>query len=84
MSELVLGPLLRYVGEREATIWVETDCACEVEVLAARTPTFEVDGHHYALVRVEGLEPGTSTPYEVHVDGECRWPPAHSPSTWTS
>ncbi|MEJ7655836.1 MAG: alkaline phosphatase D family protein [Thermoleophilaceae bacterium] len=79
MSELVLGPLLRYVGEREATIWVETDCACEVEVLAARTPTFEVDGHHYALVRVEGLEPGTSTPYEVHVDGECHWPPAHSP-----
>ncbi|MDQ3357190.1 MAG: alkaline phosphatase family protein, partial [Actinomycetota bacterium] len=79
MSELVLGPLLRYVGEREATIWVETDCACEVEILAARTPTFEVDGHHYALVRVEGLQPGTSTPYEVHVDGECHWPPAHSP-----
>ena len=46
MSELILGPLLRYVGEREATIWVETDCACEVEVLGARTPTFEVDGHH--------------------------------------
>ena len=79
MSELVLGPVLRYVGEREATVWVETDCACEVEVLGARTPTFEVDGHHYALVLVRGLEPGTSTPYEVHVDGECHWPPAHSP-----
>ncbi len=79
MSALVLGPLLRYVGEREATIWVETDCACEVEVLGARTPTFEVAGHHYALVRVGGLEPGTATPYEVHVDGECHWPPAHSP-----
>jgi hypothetical protein len=79
MSELVLGPLLRYVGERDATIWVETDCACEVEVLGAKAPTFEVDGHHYALVLVKGLEPGTSTPYEVHVNGECHWPPAHSP-----
>ena len=79
MSELVLGPLLRYVGEREATIWVETDCTCEVEVLGARTMTFEVAGHHYALVRIVGLEPGTATPYEVYVDGECCWPPAHSP-----
>ena len=79
MSELVLGPLLRYVGEREATIWVETDSACEVEVLGAKTPTFEIEGHHYALVLVKGLEPGTSTPYEVHIDGECHWPPAHSP-----
>ncbi|CAA9487976.1 MAG: Phosphodiesterase/alkaline phosphatase D [uncultured Solirubrobacterales bacterium] len=79
MSELVLGPLLRYVGEREATIWVETDCACEVEILGNRTPTFEVSGHHYALARIDELEPGTATPYEVHVDGECRWPPAHSP-----
>ena len=30
---LVLGPLLRYTGESEATVWVETDTACEVEVL---------------------------------------------------
>ena len=32
--ELTLGPLLRYVGETEATIWVETERACEVEILA--------------------------------------------------
>ena len=33
MAELVLGPLLRYVGETEATVWVETDEPCEVEIL---------------------------------------------------
>ena len=79
MSELVLGPLLRYVGEREATVWVETGSPCEVEVLGHRARTFEVGGHHYALVRVVGLDPGTETPYEVHLDGECRWPPPHWP-----
>src|SRR5215218_7447057 len=31
MSKLVLGPLLRYVGETDATVWVETDQPCEVE-----------------------------------------------------
>ena len=79
MSELVLGPLLRYVGEHEATVWVETDSACEVEVLGHRARTFEVEGHHYALVRLDGLEPGTATPYQVHLDGDCVWPPAGSP-----
>ena len=33
MAGLVLGPLLRYVGRTEATIWVETDGPCEVEIL---------------------------------------------------
>ena len=79
MSELVLGPLLRYVGEREATVWVETDSAAEVEILGHRTPTFEVEGHHYALVRIDGLEPGTTNPYEVALDGDRVWPPANSP-----
>ncbi len=79
MSQLVLGPLLRYVGEHEATVWVETDAACEIEVLGHRAQTFEVEGHHYALVRLDGLEPGTATPYEVHLDGDCVWPPAGSP-----
>jgi hypothetical protein len=79
VSELLLGPLLRYVGDRNATVWIEADSPCEVEVLGHRARTFEVDGHHYALVRVDGLEPGTTTPYEVHLDGERRWPPPHSP-----
>ena len=79
MTELVVGPLLRWVGEDAATIWVETDAACEVEVLGAREATFHVEGHHYAVVCVEGLEPGAETPYEVALDGERRWPPEGSP-----
>jgi hypothetical protein len=74
MAQLVLGPLLRYVSETEATIWVETSEACEVEVLGRREPTFGVAGHHYALVRIEGLEPGGFYEYEVALDGERRWP----------
>jgi hypothetical protein len=74
VTDLVLGPLLRYVSTTEATIWVETDSPCEVEVLGHREPTFGVAGHHYALVRLEGLEPGDSYEYEVKLDGERRWP----------
>ena len=44
MAKLVLGPLLRYVGETDAVVWVETDEACEVEVLGHREPTFCVAG----------------------------------------
>ncbi|MFP5370349.1 MAG: alkaline phosphatase D family protein [Actinomycetes bacterium] len=75
---LVLGPLLRHVDPVSATVWVETDRPCEVDVLGRRTRTFCVGGHHYALVVVEDLEPGSSTPYEVHLDGEPVWPPADS------
>jgi hypothetical protein len=74
MPDLVLGPLLRYVSETEATVWVEASEACEVEVLGHRERTFGVAGHHYALVRVEGLEPGGFYEYEVALDGERRWP----------
>ncbi len=74
MPDLLLGPLLRYVSETEATVWVETDDPCEVEVLGCRERTFGVAGHHYALVRVEGLEPGGFYEYEVNLDGERRWP----------
>ena len=74
MPDLVLGPLLRYVGETEAVIWVETDSPCEVEVLGTRERTFCVDGHHYALVCCGGLRPGTWHEYEVRLDGERVWP----------
>ncbi|HEY1594830.1 MAG TPA: alkaline phosphatase D family protein [Thermoleophilaceae bacterium] len=76
MPQLVLGPLLRYVSETEATVWVETDARCEVAVLDHTARTFEVEGHHYALVRVAGLSPGSDTEYEVALDGERAWPPA--------
>ena len=74
MPELVLGPVHRFAGETEATVWVETSAPCEVEVLGRREPTFCVEGHHYALVVVTELEPGRTYPYEVRLDGRRRWP----------
>jgi hypothetical protein len=75
VMELVLGPLLRYTGSTQATVWVETDGACEVDVLGRRARTFHVAGHHYGLVVIDELEPGTETPYEVRLDGAVVWPP---------
>src|SRR3954454_24383207 len=75
MPRLLIGPVLRHVGRTDATVWVETDAPCEVEVLGARERTWTVAGHHYALVTVEGLAPGSTTPYEVHLDGAIAWPP---------
>jgi hypothetical protein len=83
MASLVLGPLLRYVGRSEATVWVEVDRACTVEVLGHSAATFEVCGHHYALVALEGLSEGAVTEYSVLVDGGQVWPSAdaeHPPS----
>jgi PhoD-like phosphatase len=71
---LVLGPLLRYVGETAVTIWVETDRACQVEILGHQARTFQVAGHHYGLVVVDGLRPGAECEYRVALDGTVRWP----------
>jgi hypothetical protein len=86
VPELVLGPLLRYANASEATVWVETDDACEVEVLVRgtkdashRSHTFHARGHHYALVCVSELEPGASYEYEVRLDGAKKWPEPGSP-----
>jgi hypothetical protein len=79
MADLVLGPLLRFVGQQAATVWVETDGPCEVGVLGCRARTFAVAGHHYALVVCDGLEPGTTTPYHVSLDGQVVWPEPGSP-----
>src|SRR3712207_9183804 len=73
---LVLGPLLRHVGETDATVWVETDGPCTVEVLGRTAKTFCVEGHHYAIVVIEGLERGCREAYEVALDAERVWPPA--------
>ena len=79
MPKLILGPLLRYTGTEDATIWVETDAACRVEVVidggdACARRTFAISGHHYALLHCEGLTPGTTSAYEVRLDGERVWP----------
>jgi hypothetical protein len=73
-SELVLGPVIRHVSDTAATVWVETSEACEVEILGHRERTFRVEGHHYALVCIEGLEPASRNEYEVALDGVVRWP----------
>ena len=88
MPRLILGPMHRWASTSEATVWVETDAACEVEVRAggstAAARTFEVEGHHYAIVRVGGLPENAATPYEVALDGDLVWPEPDSefpPST---
>src|ERR1700727_1208002 len=79
MPTLVLGPILRYVSETEATIWLQTDTVSEVEILGRRGRTFAVGERHYALIALRDLEPGSSTEYEVHLDGVRRWPEPASP-----
>ena len=74
MAELILGPMLRHVAETSATVWVETDQRCTVELLGRTTPTFCVAGHHFALVILEDLEPASCIEYELSLDGEVRWP----------
>jgi hypothetical protein len=74
VARLVLGPLLRHVGAEDATVWVETDVPCEVEVCGCSDRTFEIEGHHFALIHVTGLEPEEARPYDVRLDGELVWP----------
>jgi hypothetical protein len=74
MPELQLGPILRHVDEASATVWVETTDACTVSVLDVEVDTFSICGHHYALVIIEGLEPGSRHEYEVRLDGVRVWP----------
>ncbi|MGW7405653.1 alkaline phosphatase D family protein [Streptomyces sp. NPDC054833] len=79
MAGLLLGPLLRYADGSSATVWVETSRPCGAEVRCAdgaggTARTFQVAGHHYALIPVTGLTPGTSPSYEVLLDGTRVWP----------
>ncbi|WCN01084.1 DUF7800 domain-containing protein [Streptomyces sp. M92] len=83
MAGLRLGPLLRYTDGSCATVWVESDRPCTTEVRCAdgatgTSRTFQIAGHHYALVAVSGLTPGTATEYEVLFDGARVWPPSDS------
>jgi hypothetical protein len=76
---LLLGPVLRHVGPDDATIWVETDRPCVVEILGQRESTWQMAGHHYALVVLTGLPAGQSINYDVRLDGETVWPLADDP-----
>src|SRR5215208_6180108 len=81
--DLILGPILRHVGFSDATLWVETDAPCEVGVFVGdeshRSHTFAVEGHHYALVLITDLEPGSAHEYAVELDGERVWPEEGDP-----
>ncbi|WP_338778334.1 alkaline phosphatase D family protein [Streptomyces sp. DG1A-41] len=84
MAGLRLGPLLRYTDGSSATVWVETSRPCTAAVRCADSaggtaPTFQIAGHHYALIPVTGLTAGTSTTYEVLLDDTRVWPLADSP-----
>ena len=64
MPELVLGPLLRYVGETEAVVWVETDAPVRGRGPRRARAHLLRRGHHYALVRARrprARRPATST-----------------------
>ncbi|MCU1504491.1 MAG: hypothetical protein JWM12_3845, partial [Ilumatobacteraceae bacterium] len=74
MAELIIGPLLRHVGETTATFWMETDRPCTAEVLGHTARTFQVAGHHYALVVARDLTADARQEYDVRLDGEVRWP----------
>ncbi|MEW9871875.1 alkaline phosphatase D family protein [Arthrobacter sp. HS15c] len=77
-TSLVLGPMMRYVDETSASIWVETRSDSRVSVRAGgrdwTARTFAVHGHHYALVEADGLEPGAVLPYTLEIDGAHVWP----------
>ncbi|WP_223114420.1 alkaline phosphatase D family protein [Lolliginicoccus suaedae] len=77
-ASIVLGPIVRYVNETEATIWVQTSVPCTVAVLCdgqeCSAPTWTVHGRHYTLVRVTGLAPGRAHPYWVQLDESAVWP----------
>lgn len=72
--QLIIGPMLRHVGRTTATVWMEVDRPCAVSILGHQARTFSIGGHHYALVIIDGLTPGSSTRYEVHLDGRRAWP----------
>ena len=74
MAQLVLGPMLRYADATSAVVWVETDEPCKVEVLGASAATFALHGHHFGVVELTDLEPGSSQEYTVRAGGEQVWP----------
>ncbi len=58
---------------------METSTPCDVSVLGSTARTFTVEGHHFVLVIVDGLEPATTTEYNVSLNGEVVWPKADDP-----
>ncbi|WP_150306989.1 alkaline phosphatase D family protein [Planctomonas psychrotolerans] len=84
-ATVLTGPALRYVDDRTATVWLEASAPATVRVRAASSAgtalvssarTFAVRGHHFALVVLDGLTPGSELSYSVELDGAPVWPAA--------
>src|SRR6266542_4337327 len=73
-----------HTSRRRVTAWRAGEwCGWRAGRSGGAARTFTVFGRHYALVVVDGLEPGTVTPYRVLVDGRESWPrpdPRYPPS----
>ncbi|WP_127783247.1 alkaline phosphatase D family protein [Rhodococcus sp. X156] len=82
---IVLGPLLRFVDDHQATVWVETDTAVQVTVecdgVRRTEPTWSLHGHHYALVVLDGLPADAELPYTVSLDDQQVWPLPGAPAS---
>ena len=78
MPDLLLGPLLRYVSETEATIWVET--SERLRGRGAGAPRADLRRRRPPLRAGprRGARAGGFYEYEVALDGEQRWPPPDS------
>ena len=77
MASLRLGPLLRYTDGSSATVWVESSRPCTAEVRCAdgargESPTFQIAGHHYALVHVTDRPPAVTHRAEDAGRDQCR------------
>lgn len=82
-GRLVIGPILRRVVDRRASIWVQTSHPATVEIRSTHPAhdacgtarTFSAFGCNLALVIVSGLPEVGATPYQVVIDGHVEWPP---------
>ena len=86
VPRILVGPILRYVDATQATVWIETSAPCTVHISSVADPephaaheastfsasatTWDVFGHHFALVRIESLTPGTCTQYRVELTAD--------------
>ena len=82
-AEILVGPMLRYVDSRDATVWLEVSAPCRVTIRLGEDGSggeesersWGVHGRHFAVLRLRDLEPGVETPYTVTLDGAHAWPP---------
>src|SRR5918992_332957 len=74
MARLILGPMVRYVSETEATVWVETDAPCEVELDGERVWPQPDSG--FPPSAISTLEPNGKTDV---VFASCRVALPHEP-----